>query len=159
MAEDLNYYSTLIAVADDCPVTAAEVPRPRGGKPTVAVLQYELISGAPYGLTQEDVLFETWLRRQDFAADLPGERRAELRKEFFSRPQACLRSSPLPKRYGWGLLFDRDGRVALCPMESEEYQRLVEGRTGAGNGGAGNGGPQSGHGGVRVLKAMRSRRA
>lgn len=159
MAEDLNYYSTLIAVADDCPVTAAEVPRPRGGKPTVAVLQYELISGAPYGLTQEDVLFETWLRRQDLAADLPGERRAELRKEFFSRPQACLRSSPLPKRYGWGLLFDRDGRVALCPMESEEYQRLVEGRTGAGNGGAGNGGPQSGHGGVRVLKAMRSRRA
>ncbi|MFG1826085.1 DUF6157 family protein [Microbispora bryophytorum] len=151
MAEDLNYYSTLIAVADDCPVTAAEVPVARGGKPTVASLQYELISGAPYGLTQEDVLFETWLRRQDLPADLPAERRAELRKEFFSRSQACLRASPLPKRYGWGLLFDPDGRIALCPMESEEYRRLADGasrgvRTGEG-------------GGVRVLKAMRSRRS
>ncbi|MEU8177771.1 DUF6157 family protein [Microbispora hainanensis] len=147
MPEDLNYYSTLIAVADDCPVTVAEVPRGRGGKPTVAVLQYELISGAPYGLTQEDVLLETWLRRQDLPADLPAERRAELRKEFFSRSQACLRSSPLPKRHGWGLLFDRDGRIALCPMESEEYRRLVDGA-------------QAGEdGGVRVLKALRSRRA
>ncbi|GIH62987.1 MULTISPECIES: DUF6157 family protein [Microbispora] len=155
MAEDLNYYSTLIAVADDCPVTAAEVPRARGGKPTVAVLQYELISGAPYGLTQEDVLFETWLRRQDLPADLPGERRAELRKEFFSRSQACLRSSPLAKRYGWGLLFDRDGRIALCPMESEEYRRLVEGASHGAQAGA-----QAGaDGGVRVLKAMRSRRS
>ncbi|MEV4298147.1 DUF6157 family protein [Microbispora rosea] len=147
MPEDLNYYSTLIAVADDCPVTAAEVPGGRGGRPTVAVLQYELISGAPYGLTQEDVLFETWLRRQDLPADLPAERRAELRKEFFSRSQACLRASPLPKKHGWGLLFDQDGRIALCPMESEEYRRLVDGA-------------QAGRdGGVRVLKALRSRRS
>ncbi|MEV5738502.1 DUF6157 family protein [Microbispora rosea] len=147
MPEDLNYYSTLIAVADDCPVTAAEVPGGRGGRPTVAVFQYELISGAPYGLTQEDVLFETWLRRQDLPADLTAERRAELRKEFFSRSQACLRASPLPKKHGWGLLFDQDGRIALCPMESEEYRRLVEGA-------------QAGQdGGVRVLKALRSRRS
>ncbi|MEV1203865.1 DUF6157 family protein [Microbispora rosea] len=147
MPEDLNYYSTLIAVADDCPVTAAEVPGGRGGRPTVAVFQYELISGAPYGLTQEDVLFETWLRRQDLPADLPAERRAELRKEFFSRSQACLRASPLPKKHGWGLLFDQDGRIALCPMESEEYRRLVDGA-------------QAGQdGGVRVLKALRSRRS
>lgn len=146
MAEDLNYYSTLIAVADDCPVAAAEVPRPRGGKPTVAVLQYEMISGSPYGLTQEDVLFETWLRRQDLPAGLPEERRAELREDFFSRSQACLRASPLPKRHGWGLLFDADGRIALCPMESEEYRRLVEDA-------------ERGDGGVRVLKAMRSRRS
>ncbi|GLX09162.1 DUF6157 family protein [Microbispora sp. NBRC 16548] len=151
MAEDLNYYSTLIAVADDCPVTAAEVPGPRGGKPTVAVLQYALISGAPYGMTQEDVLFETWLRRQDLPADLPAARRAELRKEFFSRSQACLRASPLPKRYGWGLLFDRDGRIALCPVESEEYRRLVDG--------ASRGAQAGEDGGVRVLKAMRSRRS
>ncbi|MFF4128012.1 DUF6157 family protein [Microbispora rosea] len=147
MPEDLNYYSTLIAVADDCPVTAAEVPGGRGGRPTVATLQYELISGAPYGLTQEDVLFETWLRRQDLPADLTAERRAELRKEFFSRSQACLRASPLPKKHGWGLLFDQDGRIALCPMESEEYRRLVDGA-------------QAGQdGGVRVLKALRSRRS
>ncbi|WP_220502627.1 DUF6157 family protein [Microbispora sp. H10885] len=153
MADDLNYYSTLIAVADDCPVTTAKAPEPRGGRPTVAVLQYEMISGAPYGLTQEDVLFESWLLRQDLP-DLTEERRAALRKDFFSRPQACLRGSPLPKKYGWGLLFDAGGRIALCPMESEEYRRIVGGEgAGAGDGAAG------GDGGVRVLKALRSRRA
>ncbi|GAA0386163.1 DUF6157 family protein [Microbispora corallina] len=145
MPDDLNYRSTLIAVADDCPVTASEVPRPRGGRATVAVLQYEMISAAPHGLTQEDVLFETWLRRRDdLPPDPPGlaeDRRWELREAFFSRSQACLRASPLPRRHGWGLLFDAAGRVALCPMESAEYRRLV-----------------AGAGGVRVLKAMRSRR-
>jgi len=57
--------------------------------------------------------------------------------------QACLRASPLLKKYGFGLLFDHEGRVALCPMESEEYQRLVGGIDGQ----------------VTVIKAMRSKRA
>ena len=56
---DLNYYDTLIAVADDCPVSSAVVPQLRGGKPTVAVLQYEMIAAAPFRLTQEDVLYQS----------------------------------------------------------------------------------------------------
>ncbi|GAA1262417.1 DUF6157 family protein [Sphaerisporangium rubeum] len=138
---NLNYYATLIAVADDCPVERAEVPAPRGGKPTVATVQYAMLTGGPGELTQEDVLFETWLRRQDppaDAADVPA-----LRDAFFSRSQACLRASPLPKRHGFGLLFDDEGRVRLCPMESDEYRRIVSGDV-----------P-----GVTVLKAMRTRRA
>ncbi len=138
---DLNYYDTLIAVADDCPVEHSVVPTPRGGKPTVAVLQYEMLSGNPHRLTQEDVLFESWLARQDLPED--GRDRTRLREEFFSKPQACLRSSPLPKRFGWGLLFDGDGRVALLPMESADYQRLAAGDDSR----------------VKVLKALRSARA
>lgn len=49
---DLNYYNTLIAVADDCPVDHSVVPPPCGGKPTVAVLQYEMLSGSPHTFTQ-----------------------------------------------------------------------------------------------------------
>jgi hypothetical protein len=131
---DLNYYDTLIAVADDCPVTGAVVPPLRGGRKTVAVVQYELIEAG--GRTQEDVLFDTWLARNEPDGDPDG-----LRELFFARPQACLRASPLPKKYGWGLLFDAAGQVSLCPMESAEYQRLVTGAE------------------VTVLKAMRSRRA
>ncbi len=112
--EDLNYYDTLIAVADDCPVDHSVVPTPRGGKPTVAVLQYEMLSGNPHAHTQEDVLFESWAARQDIPEDRLSRKR--LRQEFFSKPQACLRSSPLPKKYGWGLLFDGDGKVALLAM-------------------------------------------
>ena len=40
-------------------------------------------------------------------------------------------------------LGDREGKVALCAMESQEYRRLVQGAPG---------GPQ-------VLKALRSQRA
>jgi len=139
---DLNYYNTLIAVADDCPQSNAVVPTPRAGKQTVATVQFDLIAENPGGLTQEDVLFETWLLRQE--GEPPSEEeRAELRARFFGRSQACLRASPLPKKYGWGLLFDDAGRVRLCPMESAEYQRIVAGEV-----------P-----GVQVLKAMRSRRA
>jgi hypothetical protein len=138
---DLNYYDTLIAVADDCPVGSAVVPVPRAGKRTVAVVQFEMIDADPGGLTQEDVLFGSWLNRQD--PQPPAAERARLRERFFATPQACLRSSPLPKKYGWGLLFDGAGRVRLCPMESEEYGAVVTGEVA----------------GVKVLKALRSRRA
>jgi hypothetical protein len=136
---DMNYYTTLIAVADDCPVTRSTVPVAKAGKPTVATLQYAMIAREPHALTQEDVLFESWHARQspDLTADV-----AALRQAFFARSQACLRASPLPKQYGFGLLFDRAGRVALCPMESAEYKRLV-----------------AGEGEVKVLKAMRTSRA
>jgi len=39
-----NYLATLIAVADDCPVSTSMVPVERNGKPTVATLQYGMIS-------------------------------------------------------------------------------------------------------------------
>src|SRR5690606_17859415 len=42
-----NYSNTFIAVADDCPVHAAEVPLPKAA-PTVASMQYELLHSAPY---------------------------------------------------------------------------------------------------------------
>lgn len=138
-----HYYNTLIAVADDCRATTGVVPVAKGGKKTVAVVQYELIAGSPFRLTQEDVLFETWLARQGPPGEPSDEERAELRARFFAKPQACLRGSPLPKSYGWGLLFDERGRVGLCAVDSEEYRRLV---TGA-------------EPGITILKAFRSRRA
>lgn len=137
---DMNYYQTLIAVADDSPVDHSLVPLERGGKKTVAVLQYEMLADNPYVHTQEDVLFDTWLKRQNPPQKSKAEI-ARLREEFFSKPQACLRSSPLPKTYGWGLIFDKEGKVGLCPVESEEYLELVKGDK------------------VKILKALRSSRA
>lgn len=136
---DLNYYQTLIAVADDCPVSVSVRPEPRGGKRTVAVEQFEMLVDSPYTYTQEDVLFDVWLRRQEGPEPSAAER-DRLRAQFFAKPQPCLRSSPLPKKYGWGFGFDREGRVALHAMESPEYRRLL------------------GDGDVKVLKAMRSKR-
>jgi Family of unknown function (DUF6157) len=133
----VNYAKTLIAVAEDCPVKASLIPQERGGKPTVATLQYEMLIKAPYKHTQEDVLFEVWWQRQAEPA-LP---KAAARKEFFSKDQPCLRTSPLAKTYGWGLLFNEKGGVALCPIESAEYKEALKGKK------------------VDVLKAMRSSKA
>ncbi|MEV4113561.1 DUF6157 family protein [Nonomuraea sp. NPDC049695] len=136
----MNYLDTLIAVADDCPVRSSVVPPVRGGKKTVAVLQYELLRDRPFQLTQEDVLFMSWLMRRPGFEDKTGEEVAALRAAFFAKDQPCLRASPLPKKYGFGLLADAEGRTALCPMESEEYKAALE------------------SGSVTVLKAFRSSR-
>lgn len=136
---EFNYYSTFIQVADDCAVISSVVPVERGGKKSIAVIQYELLSEHPYEYTQADVLFETFARHKA----VPDAERAARRTEFFSKSQACLRASPLPKSYGWGLHFDDDGKVALCPVESEAYRRFVE---------------QPGDG-LKLTRAMRSRRA
>lgn len=136
---DHNYYRTFIAVADDCPVQHSEVPIDRGKKQSIAVLQYEMLADKPFVHTQEDVLFATWFERQDMPKKSAKEI-AELREEFFSVGRPCLRTSPLAKRYGWGFVFDEEGRVALCPMESKEYTEHLTGSD------------------EKVLKAMKSKR-
>jgi hypothetical protein len=87
-----------------------------------------------------DVLFNSWLQRQKLG-DLSGDEVASLREEFFSKDQPCLRASPLPKKFGWGLIFNHEGGVALCPAESDEYQQMLNDPD------------------LKVMKAMRSKRA
>lgn len=115
-----NYLGTFIEVAEDCPATHAIEP-PAKADPTIAQLHYELLAEHPYTLTSDDVVFETYARRAGIA---PDERDAA-REAFFSKGQPCLRSSPLGKRYGWGLHHDAEGRVALVPLESADYARLA----------------------------------
>ncbi|UJP10223.1 DUF6157 family protein [Microbacterium sp. KUDC0406] len=128
-----NYVSTFIEVAEDCPAAAAQ--EPPADKPTIAALHYRLIAEQPYGRTSDDVIFQTQALRQGI------DDTAKAREVFFSKGQACLRSSPLGKRYGWGVLSDAEGRVTLVPRESEEYARLAAD-------------PTIGH-----TRAMRSKRA
>lgn len=120
MVHTTNYAQTFIEVAEDCPVDHAVEP-PATEKPTIAALHYRLIAEQPFTLTSDDVIFETHAIRQE----IPGSDREAARAAFFSKGQPCLRSSPLGKRYGWGVLHDAEGRVALVPRESEEYARLA----------------------------------
>ncbi|WP_038384843.1 DUF6157 family protein, partial [Bradyrhizobium elkanii] len=54
-----NCFNALIRVAEDCPAQRGEEPQPRGGQPTVAVLQYRMIAGSPYEYTSDDVVCAT----------------------------------------------------------------------------------------------------
>jgi hypothetical protein len=141
--QDLHCVDTLITVAPDCKARSATVPMERGGKPTVATIQYDMLAGQPYHFTQEEVLFESHIRRSELAPSEIKRRRKELWEEFFSRSQACLRASPLPKSYGWGIHFDKHGKAALVARESSDYDRLVH----------------STKRGVKCVPAMRNKRA
>ena len=118
--KSVNYYNTFIEVADDCPVDRAEIPGMRGAGKTIPLMQFEMISEAPYRFTQDDVVFAGYAMKNQIALQNQPER-----EKFFSRGQPCLRSSPLAKRYGWGFHCDEQGRVAIYAVESEAYKKLA----------------------------------
>jgi hypothetical protein len=107
-----NYANTLVTASPDCPVTVGTIPEKRV---SVAAVQHALL-GRPYAMTSDDLLFETHRVRG-------GEKS---REEFFAKPQACLRASPLVKNFGWGIHHNAEGRIAVYGMESAEYRRLLD---------------------------------
>ena len=131
-----NYIDTFIEIADDCPLLQAEVPPLKSGLKTIAGMQYEMIKENPYKYTSDDVIFTIYARRNDIT-------QTEFEKErekFFSKGQACLRSSPLSKRYGWGVHSNPEGKIAIYAVESEEYKKFSTDKR------------------LKQLKAMRSKR-
>ncbi|MCP1839911.1 hypothetical protein ACVIHI_007173 [Bradyrhizobium sp. USDA 4524] len=120
-----NCFNTLIHVAEDCPAQRGEEPQLRGGQPTVAVLQYRMIAGAPYKYTSDDVVFATSAAGRALDARAAKKAHSLARETFFSRGQACMRASPLGKRFGWGVHADAEGRIALYAVDSKRYQALA----------------------------------
>ena len=138
----MNYYDTFIRVAPDCPVNEAVVPTGRREVKSIPQIEYELLSENPYTFTQEELLFAVHVRRKGIGEGDLKARRPALWEEFFGKPRACLRASMLPKQYSWGLHFDAEGRIALVPVGSDEYEAFA-----------------AGEGVATVLTAMRNKRA
>lgn len=132
-----NYINTLIEIADDCPVSASEVPPLKGDNKSVANLQFEMLNGNPYKFTSDDIMFSVFATRKE----LPKKHSMEKREEFFSKGQPCFRASPLAKRYGFGVHSNPDGKVAIYGVETQEYDRLMK------------------DGMIKKVKAMRSKRS
>ncbi|OFX25372.1 MAG: hypothetical protein A2033_19100 [Bacteroidetes bacterium GWA2_31_9] len=131
-----NYFNTFIEIAVDCPVTKAEIPPTKGDKKTVANLQYDLISANPYKYTSDEIIFQLHADRNDISeSELEMERNM-----FFSKGQPCFRSSPLAKRYGWGIHSNSEGKIAIIAVDSNEYQKLLKDNN------------------LKILKAMRSKK-
>ena len=132
----VNYFDTLIAIADDSPVQEPVVPPRNDAKPTIAAEQYRLLADRPYELTSEDVLFIVHADKNG----IPENERGAARAEYFSKSRACLRTSPLAKKFGWGLHSDAQGRLALVGAGTDRYRSLSDDPA------------------VKVVKAMRSSR-
>lgn len=132
-----NYLNAFIEVAEDCPVNKGEVPPLKGDNRSIANLQFEMISKNPYQYTSDDILFHCYAVKKELAEN---ELEAE-RQTFFSKGQPCLRSSPLTKRYGWGIHNNEEGKVAVYGRETSDYKKLAQ------------------DGSLKVVKAMRSKKA
>jgi hypothetical protein len=132
-----NYENTFIEVADDSPATEGQVPPLKGESKTVAGIQFEMISKNPYKYTSDDVLFHVFAERKD----LTEQELDDARKQFFSKGQACMRASPLTKRYGWGVHNNEEGKVAVYAVGSDSYEKLKNDRN------------------LKTVKAMKSSRS
>lgn len=132
-----SYKNTFIKVSEDSEVSSAITPLPRNNKPTIASIEYALISNNPYKFTQEDGQFQTYLIKNQ----IKSEQLEEFREHFFQKPKACFRASLLVKKYGWGIHYDDEGKIALYDVNSEGYEQFLNSDT------------------ITILKGMRSKRS
>lgn len=136
------YQDTFIQIAPDCPATTGVVPVARGETKSIAVIEYELLSRHPYKFTQDELIFEVHIRHKGIPKTEISRRRDAIWKTLFQKPHPCLRASMLPKKYGWGVHYDREGRIAIWAVDSREYAQFT----------------QSKPGGPKLLFAMRNKR-
>jgi hypothetical protein len=113
-----NYFNAFITVSSDCPTTVGREP---ANVDSVAGLQFRLLQERPYSLTSDELLFEVYALRNG-VTELD---RGKARNAFFSKPQACLRASPLVKKFGWGLHHDEAWRIAAYGVETKDYKSLA----------------------------------
>jgi hypothetical protein len=125
-----NYYDTFITVSRDCPAERGTVPPDKKNGKTKPSIEFELIASQPYVYTQEELLYEVHIRHKDIPEEELATRGTQIWDEFFQKPMPCLRASMLPKKYGWGIHFNAEGKIALVPMESADYQHFVDGDNG-----------------------------
>jgi Family of unknown function (DUF6157) len=129
-----NYTNTFIAIADDCPTNAGEVPPTKGEVKSIANLQFDMVNKHPYKYSSDDVFFQVFAERNDLTKD----ELAKAKETFFSKGQPCFRASPLTKRYGWGVHNDKDGKIALYGCETNAYKKFLADKS------------------LKVVKAMKS---
>jgi peptidoglycan hydrolase-like protein with peptidoglycan-binding domain len=116
-----NTPNTFVRLAGDSPVTAAQIPPLKASGPTAANIQYDMVLNHPYKYSSDDVIFEVYAQKQDIARS----ERAAAREAFFAKGQPCMRASALTKRYGWGVHSDPEGKIALVPAGTPEYEQFA----------------------------------
>lgn len=116
-----NYFNTFIEVAEDSKADCGIAPPSRRNK-SIAERQYKLIANNPYKFTSDEILFRIFADRKN----LKESELIPAMESFFARGQACLRTSPLAKKYGFGIHSNGDGKLALYPVESKDYQVFLD---------------------------------
>ncbi|WP_244208991.1 DUF6157 family protein [Paenibacillus ferrarius] len=122
----MSYTNTFIQVSADCPVEMGIVPAMKQESKTAHFIQYELLSQNPYSFTQGELIYQVHVQHKQIPLDEIEARSEEIREALFAKSHPCLRASMLPKKYGWGVHYNDEGKIAIYPVESEAYQQFVE---------------------------------
>ncbi len=131
-----NYFDTFIEIADDCPALTGEIPPIKADSKTAANIQYDLIKKNPYKYTSDDILFLIFADKND----LIRQEYKKSRDQFYSKGQPCLRASPLTKRYGWGIHYNKEGKIAIYGCDTQAYLNFIKNKE------------------ITILKAMKSKK-
>jgi hypothetical protein len=137
----MNPVDQFIEIAPDSPTAKSIIPQDKGDKKSIATIEYDLLSSKPYGYTLAELKFATHVQHKQIPSAELKVRGKQLWDEYFAKPYACMRASPLTKKYGWGAHYDKDGKIAIYAVESKEYQRFVKNKN------------------IKKYSAMRSKRA
>ncbi len=114
-----------IEIAPDCTLKEAVVPLNKGLKKSIATIEYEMLSNKPYAYTLQELKFLTYVQQKQISPIELKTQRKQLLDEFLTKPYACMRASPLTKKYGWGAHYDEQSKIAIYAVGSKEYLRLV----------------------------------
>ncbi len=117
MIHTTNYTDTFIEAAEDSNAVKGMEPPLKEVQKSIARMQYELLRDYPYTLTSDELIFEIHVMRKQ----IPDQLKDMERESFFSKGQPCMRASDLPKKYGWGIHFDKNSRMAIYAVDSKEY--------------------------------------
>ena len=113
--------NTFIRIADDSDAAMGVVPKIKDGKASVARMHYDLLTDHPYEYDLDSFNFEIWCQRNDIdEADRESHREA-----FFSKGHPCMRASPLTKTHGFGAHYNNTGKIAIYPVDSKAYTKLL----------------------------------
>lgn len=114
---------TFIQIAPDCPAADGMVPESNRDLKPFHVAQFEVLSRHPYRYTYAELLCEAHAR-QNGLKGAECRRDGDLRQALLKK-HPCPRTCALPKRFGWGIHVNGDGKLALHGCESDDYRRLA----------------------------------
>lgn len=121
----MNPTNQFVQIAPDCQRLTAVVP-PDQGKPSIATIEYRLLSAEPYRYTLQALKFAVHATHKRIPPEELATNRQALWNALFAKPCACMRASPLTKLYGWGAHYDEHGKIAIYAVESPDYPRFVK---------------------------------
>lgn len=113
--------NTFVRVADDSAAIMGVIPPMKGDLKTIARRHYELLVEHPYEYDIDSFNFEIFCQKND----IPHERRECYREAFFAKGHPCMRASPLTKTYGFGAHYNGTGKIAIYPVDSKAYYKLL----------------------------------